>query len=133
MPPADRHALTAASDIVLSLHRSEGFGLVPAEAMLLGRPVIATGWSGNLAYMDTANAALVGFRLVPTEDARCVYHDSLWADPDQADAVLHLRRLADDAAARRALGGKARQAAAARLGAEPLAAAIRGIGVELPV
>ena len=58
LPPADRHALTACADIVLSLHRGEGFGLVMAEAMLLGKPVVATGWSGNTDFMDTSNAAL---------------------------------------------------------------------------
>jgi glycosyltransferase involved in cell wall biosynthesis len=132
MPPADRHALTAAADIVLSLHRSEGFGLVPAEAMLLGRPVIATGWSGNLAYMNRDNAALVGYRLVPTEDSRRVYHDSYWADPNQSEAVMHLRRLADDATVRQALGAQGREATRRCLGASPLSAAIRGIGLALP-
>ena len=44
---ADSHALIACADIVLSLHRSEGFGLVPAEAMLLGKPVVATDWSAT--------------------------------------------------------------------------------------
>jgi glycosyltransferase involved in cell wall biosynthesis len=132
LPPADRHALTAAADIVLSLHRSEGFGLVPAEAMMLRRPVVATGWSGNLTYMDPGNAALVGYRLVPTEDSRSVYHDSIWAEPDLTEAVGQLRRLADDAAARSALGEQARAAATASLGAETLSAAIRGLGVSLP-
>ena len=46
----DNHALMAACDIVLSLHRSEGFGLVPAEAMLLGVSVVATDWSGNVDF-----------------------------------------------------------------------------------
>ena len=50
LAPEDRHALTACADIVLSLHRGEGFGLVMAEAMLLGKPVVATGWSGNTDY-----------------------------------------------------------------------------------
>ncbi len=62
---SDLQALIAACDIVLSLHRSEGFGLVPAEAMLLGKPVIATGWSGNMGFMDTNSAALVGWRIGP--------------------------------------------------------------------
>jgi glycosyltransferase involved in cell wall biosynthesis len=119
----------AASDIVLSLHRSEGFGLVPAEAMLLGKPVIATGWSGNMDFMDATSAALVGYRLVPTEDPRQVYHGASWAEPDQRDAVAHLRRLADDAAERRALGCRARAMATDRLGAGPLADALRAIGL----
>ena len=59
LPPADALAFTAAADIVLSLHRSEGFGLVLAEAMKLGKPVVATGWSGNMDFMDESSAALV--------------------------------------------------------------------------
>lgn len=129
LPTADLHALTAACDIVLSLHRSEGFGLVPAEAMLLGKAVIATGWSGNMAFMDATSAALVGYRLVPAEDPRHVYEGAFWAEPDQADAVAHLRRLADDATARAALGARGQKAAFARLGAAPLAAALQDIGL----
>ena len=129
LPAADLHALTAACDIVLSLHRSEGFGLVPAEAMLLGKPVIATGWSGNMAFMDASSAALVGYRLVPAADPRHVYEGSCWAEPDQADAVTHLRRLADDAGARASLGGRGRAAAFERLGVAPLAAAVRDLGL----
>ncbi len=129
LPSADLHALTAACDIVLSLHRSEGFGLVPAEAMLLGKPVIATGWSGNMTFMDAASAALVSYRLVPAQDPRHVYQGACWAEPDPADAVAHLRRLADDAGARTALGALGREAALARLGVAPLAAALRELGL----
>ncbi len=129
LPAADLHALMAASDIVLSLHRSEGFGLVPAEAMLLGKPVIATGWSGNMGFMDAGNAALVGFRLVPAKDPRDVYADAVWAEPDLADAIAHLRRLADDPVARAMLGARARETATARLGVAPLAKALRDLGL----
>ena len=128
LPAADSHALTNCCDIVLSLHRAEGFGLVPAEAMLLGKPVIATGWSGNLDYMDAESAALVGHRLIPVEDDRQVYRDSLWAEPDMAEAVAHLRRLASDAEARVALGGQGAQAAAARLSAASLMKGMRASG-----
>jgi glycosyltransferase involved in cell wall biosynthesis len=131
-PAAAVHALTAAADIVLSLHRSEGFGLVLAEAMLLRRPVIATGWSGNMAFMESGSAALVDYRLVPAADDRGVYYGSSWAEPDQGGAVAHLRRLADDAAARAALGGQGRAHALASLGAGPLAASVRGLGLEVP-
>ena len=131
LPTADLHALTACSDIVLSLHRSEGFGLVPAEAMLLGKPVIATGWSGNMAFMDAASAALVGYRLVPARDPRHVYEGAPWAEPDQADAVAHLRRLADDRTIRVALGARGREVAVARLGVAPLTAALRDLGLPL--
>jgi glycosyltransferase involved in cell wall biosynthesis len=131
LPPADNHALFAAADIVLSLHRSEAFGLVLAEAMLLGKPVIATGWSGNMEYMDGESAALVGYRLVAARDRRGMYDvpDAVWAEPDLADAVAHLRRLADDEPERRALGARGRQAALAQLGPDRLLAAVDALGV----
>ena len=128
-PAPDLHALTAASDIVLSLHRSEGFGLVLAEAMLLRKPVIATGWSGNMTFMDAESSALVDYRLVPARDPRQVYAGADWAEPEQASAVAHLRRLADDAAERRALGMKGEAMAVARLGPEPLIEAARAMGL----
>jgi len=131
-PTAAVHALTAAADIVLSLHRSEGFGLVLAEAMLLAKPVIATGWSGNMAFMDADSAALVDWRLAATNDPRQVYRGSVWAEPDQGGAVAHLRRLADDAAARAALGARGRRLALNRLGAGPLATAVRHLGLDVP-
>ncbi len=130
-PTETVHALTAAADIVLSLHRAEGFGLVLAEAMLLGKPVIATGWSGNMGFMDEASAALVGYRMVAVDDPRQVYHSSKWAEPDVGDAVAHLRRLADDAEARAALGSRGQSFARKRLTAEPLAAAARGVGMDV--
>ncbi len=127
----DNHALTACADIVLSLHRSEGFGLVPAEAMLLGKPVVATGWSGNLDFMDETSAALVAYRLIPASDPRGVFEapGALWAEPDIGMAADHLTRLADDAAARRALGARARAMALSRLGTAPLEAALAAIGL----
>jgi glycosyltransferase involved in cell wall biosynthesis len=97
--------------------------------MLLGKPVIATGWSGNMNFMDAETAALIGYRLVPAHDPREVYTGGPWAEPHQADAVAALRHLADDPEARAALGGRARQAAMQRLGAEPLADALQDIGV----
>lgn len=131
LPSAERHALTACADIVLSLHRSEGFGLVPAEAMLLGKPVVATGWSGNLAFMDADSAALVGFRLVPVTDPRGVYAapDAVWAEPDIGEAAARLVQLADDAPGRIALGARGQAAARARLGTEKLADALRALGI----
>jgi len=131
MSRADSYALLAAADIVLSLHRSEGFGLVPAEAMLLGRPVIATNWSGNTDFMTSDSAALVGFRLIPARDPRGVFAapGAMWAEPDQDDAVAQLRRLADDAALRRDLGARGRAMATERLGTAHLAEALEAIGM----
>jgi glycosyltransferase involved in cell wall biosynthesis len=131
-PTAAAHALTEMADVVLSLHRSEGFGLVLAEAMLLAKPVIATGWSGNMTFMNGQSAALVGYRLVAPRDPRRVYYDSIWAEPDQDEAVAHLRHLADDAAARMTLGARGRLYALDRLGAGPLATSVRNLGLDVP-
>jgi glycosyltransferase involved in cell wall biosynthesis len=131
LPAADSHALTACADIVLSLHRAEGFGLVPAEAMLLGIPVVATGWSGNMDFMDATSAALVPFTLVAATDPRGVFEaeGARWAEPDLPAAAAHLVRLAGDPAARAALGASGRAMAQARLGLAPVRAALAGIGL----
>ena len=132
LPTADSHALTACCDIVLSLHRSEGFGLVPAEAMFLGKPVIATAWSGNMDFMDADTAALVGYRLIPVQDDRMVYRNSVWADPDIGQAADHLRRLADDAQVRRDLGARGQAHVQRTLTSASLRAAMRDIGLHVP-
>ncbi len=126
LAPDDRHALTACADIVLSLHRGEGFGLVLAEAMLLGKTVIATGWSGNTDFMDRTNAALVGYRLVPARDDRSVYR-GLWAEPDVAEAAAVLRMLADNPRQRKVLGERARVSTLARLDGHELVASLGGL------
>jgi glycosyltransferase involved in cell wall biosynthesis len=124
-------ALTASADVMLSLHRAEGFGLLPAEAMLQGIPVVATGWSGNLEFMTDADSALVRYRLVPVDDRQGTYvlPGASWAEADIDDAAQWLRRLRDDPALRRDLGERGRAAAAARLS---LAAYRNAIGSSLP-
>jgi glycosyltransferase involved in cell wall biosynthesis len=97
------------ADCYISLHRAEGFGLTPAEAMAWGRPVIATGYSGNLAFMTAENSYLVGYSLVPVPRAfRSVYRTgSQWAEPRHDDAVAAMRAVVArplDAAERGARG-----------------------------
>jgi glycosyltransferase involved in cell wall biosynthesis len=114
------------SDVLLSLHRSEGFGLPLAEAMMAGKPVIATAWSGNLDFMRKGCACLVPAELAAASDETPVY-DGLrarWADPSQASAANWLRRLRDDRALREAIGQAGRAMAMERLGIAAYAAAI---------
>lgn len=124
--------LFASADILLSLHRAEGFGLVPAEAMLRGIPVVATGWSGNLQFMDRDSAGLVDHRLVPVADDRDIYslNDAVWAEPDIEHAATWLRRLVDDPPLRAALAARGQSHAGAALGIAPLAHALAAAGVE---
>ncbi len=75
------------ADCYVSLHRSEGFGLTIAETMAIGKPVIATNWSGNMTFMSHDNSLLVGHVKVAVGPDNDPYPpDSRWAAPklDQA-------------------------------------------------
>lgn len=85
--------LTASSDVLLSLHRSEGLGLHLAEAMALGTMVVASRYGGNLDLMDDDCAALVNVELVEVRDGEGAYEaPARWADPDLDHAARLLRR-----------------------------------------
>lgn len=129
MSPADKDSLVASCDILLSLHRAEGFGLFPAEAMAAGKAVIATGWSGNLDFMDADSAVLVPAGLTPVVDPQGLYAGGEWAEPDLDVAARALARLIDDPAERAALGERARRAIAERLSL-PAVASIVGRALE---
>ncbi|MFC0389215.1 glycosyltransferase [Muricoccus vinaceus] len=103
LPRADLWALMAASDVLLSLHRAEGFGFAIAEMMELGRPVVATGWSGNTDFMQGPGCHAIGYRLVPAHDPQHTYDmpQARWAEPDLDEAAAALRRIASDPALRR--------------------------------
>ena len=92
-PYAQVKSLIAGADVLISLHRAEGFGLTPAEAMAMGTPVIATGWSGNLDFMDAGSAMLIPFHQIPVQDSQGIYAGQTWADPDTAAAAEALQRL----------------------------------------
>ncbi|HTQ83300.1 MAG TPA: glycosyltransferase, partial [Pseudolabrys sp.] len=120
---ADMTGLIAAADIVISLHRSEGFGLVPAQAMALGKPVIATGWSGNLDFMTERNSALVSYTLVPVRDSEGTFDPAgqQWAEPDICHAAEWLRRLAASPEMRVRMGATAAVDVNAQLSPEKFA------------
>lgn len=106
----DSLRLTATADAYVSLHRAEGLGLTLAEAMSLGRPVIATGYSGNLDFMDDRNSLLVGFTRVPVPPEALPYPpEARWAEPDLAQAARHMQRLARDERLAADVGARARQ------------------------
>ncbi len=134
LPDADMHALTQSCDIVLSLHRSEGFGLVPAQAMLLRRPVVATNWSATSEFLDAGCGVPVGYRLVPAVDPRGVFEaaGAVWAEADIDQAAAGLALLAGSPERRAMLGQAAWVAAQTRLGGAGLQAALAGIGAGQP-
>jgi 2-polyprenyl-3-methyl-5-hydroxy-6-metoxy-1,4-benzoquinol methylase/glycosyltransferase involved in cell wall biosynthesis len=117
------NALTAAADCLVSLHRSEGFGLPLAEAMALGTPTLATAYSGNMDFMTEENSYLVGFKPIELEQAHGPYDaGSVWAEPDldhAAELMARVERERDEAAerARRAVADARRLMSAAAAGA----------------
>lgn len=118
--------LVRCCDCFLSLHRSEGFGRGLAEAMFLGKPVIATGYSGNLDFMDADSALLLDYRMVPVAAGEYPYPDGQhWADPDVAQASRHMLQLLDDPRAGRALGQRASRLVRTRIGYRPVGLAYR--------
>src|SRR5438552_2197239 len=115
----DSYALMHACDCYVSLHRSEGFGLTMAEAMLMGKPVIATGYSGNLDFMDERNSLLVDCKVVALErDVPPYKRGFRWGVPSVGHAARHLRWVYEHPEAARALGARARQDVAERLSLE---------------
>jgi SAM-dependent methyltransferase len=116
-------ALTAACDCYVSLHRSEGFGLTIAEAMALGKPAIATGYSGNLAFMDAASSYLVPYALTELEQGVGPYPaGTVWAEPDLDVAAELMREVAEDPGRARERGELGRAAVAERQSVERAAA-----------
>lgn len=90
-------ALIASSDAYVSLHRSEGFGRGPAEAMLLGKPVIVTDYSGTTDFCRDANCLTVGFRSLEVKAGEYPHGEGQrWAEPDIREAAEHMRRLFND-------------------------------------
>ncbi len=91
------NSLIRCVDVVISLHRSEGLGLVLAEAMGLGTPVIATNWSSNTEFMDAESCCMVKYDLVANKQREGLYKKGcIWAEPDVKDAAAYMVRLKTD-------------------------------------
>lgn len=120
LPYRDLLTLYASCDALVSLHRAEGLGLVLMEAMTLGKPVICTGWSGNMDFTTEANSCLVPWEMVPVTATHDAYRaegferEPHWAEPDVDAAASLMRRLAEDRQLRLQLGSRAAEDMRAR-------------------
>lgn len=129
--------LLAAVDVYVSLHRSEGFGLGMAEAMALGKPVVATAYSGCTDFLQQRVSCPVGYDVRPITDldhewwpeGAVIYPPGLtyWAEPDIDGAARWMRLLFERPELRERIG----QAAAAAIAERYSAARARATVLEL--
>lgn len=104
----EMRALINCADCYVSLHRAEGLGLGMAEAMYLGKPVIATAYSGNMEFMNHDNSCLVPYELIPVNpEAYPNAEGQVWADPDVEAAALEMRKVFEQPAFAASIGKNA--------------------------
>ncbi len=118
--------LMASCDCYVSLHRAEGFGLTMAEAMALGKPVIATNYSGNVDFMNAENSYLIDFE-IGRVGAECEIYppEGEWADPNIEHAGELMRRVYTNPEEARRIGARAAKEILATLSPETTGTAMR--------
>ncbi len=93
LSPTEYSHLIDSTDVMLSLHRAEGLGLNLIDAMSLGKVVVATGYSGNMEYMNDTNSVPIKYELTPISIYANVPLNSFWATPSVEHAAAELRSL----------------------------------------
>jgi glycosyltransferase involved in cell wall biosynthesis len=123
---AEFAGVMAACDCYVSLHRSEGFGLTLAEAMAIGKPVIATGYSGNVDFMNAENGYLVDYEITRVGPECEIYPpEGEWAQPSVEHAAELMRHVYEDREEATGIGARARADIARTLSPETTGAAMR--------
>ena len=124
----ETQSLIAASDVLISLHRAEGFGLPVAEAMRAGVVPLATDYSATKEIMNADSGMPVAYRLLKTGHSYGVYRrGTVWAEPDEADAAEKLARLKADPALLHRLSEAARERVVRQLSAKRIGGRIRRV------
>lgn len=104
------NSLLKCADVFVSLHCAEGFGLVMAEAMLTGTPVIATNWSANTEFMNSEVACMVDFEFEQIQkDAGHYKRGQRWARADIGQAAEYMIKLKDNSEFYQVLSRKAQK------------------------
>lgn len=120
------NSLTKCVDVVVSLHRAEGFGLVLAEAMLLGTPTVATNWSSNTEFMNENVACMVDYELITIEkDMPPFKAGNRWADANLDQAAEYMKKLYEDKEYYEMIRKNAKEYAKEKLGMNQAAGRIR--------
>ena len=139
LPEHEMALLRAACDVLVSAHRSEGFGLNIAEFMALGKPVIATNYSGNLEFFDASVGFPIEYDLTEVQAAAGPYMPYyVWADPRRASLIAQFRAVYEDQPAAWARGALAQARLREQFSAAQIGHEIRrrlhaiGLSAELP-
>lgn len=113
------NSLIKAADVFVSLHRAEGFGLVLAEAMIVGTPTIATNWSANTEFACSDAACMVDYRMIEIDRDIPPYKKGYhWADADVMQAAGFMKRLYEDKEFYQSISDNARRYVAEKLNME---------------
>jgi glycosyltransferase involved in cell wall biosynthesis len=125
-PSQELRDLMAACDAYVSLHRSEGTGLTITDAMALGKPVIATSWSGNMDFMDSSNSFPVRYELVELQENVGPFQvGEIWADPSVEHAAQQMRLVFEDREEAQVRGEAARREIETDYSEEKIAGIVR--------
>ncbi len=125
MSKKELHGLIENCDCYVSLHRTEGFGLPMAEAMSVNKPVIATGWSGNLDFTTPENSLLVKYGFTTNQQDYGPYKRGMrWAEPDVEHAAKLMRVVFEDQEHAKKLGQRGQLTIAEKFSEEAVAAAM---------
>lgn len=121
------NSLIADVDVFVSLHRAEGFGLVMAEAMLLGTVCVATDWSSNTEFMNEECACMVPYRKMEIRETSGNYKKGyVWAEPDIDVASAYIKRLYEEPVYYQQLVKHARKSIGEILGKERIVKMVEG-------
>lgn len=87
-------SILASVDALISLHRSEGFGRIIAEAMFLNKPVVVSNFSGNLEFCNSENSYLVEGDIIALSEGDYIFHEGqTWFEPRIDDASIKIKNL----------------------------------------
>ena len=88
------------TDCFILPSRGEGIGRPFLDAMMMGTPILTTGWSGQADYLNETNAFLLDYKLVDVDQQYYLkfpgFYGSQWAEPDPEDLALKMEKVIKD-------------------------------------
>lgn len=110
LPFTEYLGLISAATALVSPHRAEGFGYVPAYAMALGTPVIATDYAGTQDFCTPETALVIPWRKRLVRPGEPIYplENAVWAEINHEALAAAMKEVMvnPEAAMQRAARGK---------------------------